>query len=80
MLESVFRMLHGAFYIGFLPPVIGEDNVAQLEFAVSDVESVGGKGAEGGLYGYVIEVQLFSPVVESTLYLFERDQFVMTAA
>lgn len=52
-------MLHGAFYIGFLPPVIGEDNVAQLEFAVPDVESVGGKGAEGGLYGYVIEVQLF---------------------
>ena len=78
--ESVFRMLHGAFYIGFLPPVIGEGDVAQLEFAVPDVESVGGKGAEGGLYGYVIEVQLFSSVVESTLYLFEGDQFVMTAA
>lgn len=68
MLESVFRMLHGAFYIGFLPPVIGEDNVAQLEFAVPDVESVGGKGAEGGLYGYIIEVQLLSSVVESALY------------
>lgn len=73
-------MLHGAFYIGFFPPVIGEGDVAQLEFAVPDVESVGGKGAEGGLYGYVIEVQLFSSVVESTLYLFEGDQFVMTAA
>ena len=73
-------MLHGAFYIGFLPPVIGEDNVAQLEFAVPDVESVGGKGAEGGFYRYIIEVQLLSSVVESALYFFKRNQFVITAA
>ena len=63
-----FRMFHGAFHIGFLSPVIGESDVVQLEFAVSDVESVGGKGAEGGFYRYIIEVQLFSSVVESALY------------
>ena len=51
-------MLHGAFYIGFLPPVIGEGDVTQLEFAVPDVERGGGKGADGGLDGYVLEVRL----------------------
>lgn len=61
-------MFHGAFHIGFLSPVIGESDVVQLEFAVSDVESAGGKGAEGGFYRYIIEVQLLSSVVESALY------------
>lgn len=73
-------MFHGAFHIGFLSPVIGESDVVQLEFAVSDVESVGGKGAEGGFYRYIIEVQLLSSVVESALYFFKRNQFVITAA